>query len=97
MALKSTVDLPFVTTVSEKPSGSTDEASKSPILDVLDDEQQTRKLLSSVRLKMAFMLFVGILLMGLCGLIFSLVSQVFDAVIPAVRNDLAWKAERGVA
>ena len=60
-------------------------------------ERQTRKVLSSLRLKVAFMLFVSALLMGLCGLIFSLVSQIFGALTPAIRADLEWKAERGVA
>jgi two-component system, sensor histidine kinase and response regulator len=72
-------------------------AAKSPIADVLGDERQTRKVLSSLRLKVAFMLFVSALLMGLCGLIFSLVSQIFAALTPAVQADLEWKAERGVA
>jgi len=72
-------------------------AGNSPIADVLGDERQTRKVLSSLRLKVAFMLFVSALLMGLCGLIFSLVSQIFDALTPAIQADLEWKAERGVA
>jgi len=80
--------------VSEKTLRST---SNNPIADVLGDERQTRKVLSSLRLKVAFMLFVSALLLGLCGLIFSLVSQIFAALTPAVQADLEWKAERGVA
>lgn len=77
--------------------GSAESESRGPIADVLGDERQTRKVLSSVRLKVAFMLFVSTLLLGLCGLIFSLVSQIFAALTPAVQADLEWKAERGVA
>jgi len=43
------------------------------------------------------MVFVSALLLGLCGLIFSLVSQIFGALTPAVKADLEWKAVRGVA
>jgi signal transduction histidine kinase/CheY-like chemotaxis protein/HPt (histidine-containing phosphotransfer) domain-containing protein len=65
--------------------------------DVLGAERQTKKLLSSLRLKVAFMLFVSALLIGLCGMIFMLVSHIFGALTPAVRSDLIWKAERGAA
>ena len=81
--------------MSEKKSGGA--TSNSPVVEALGDDRQTRKLLSSLRLKVAFMLFVSILLIGLCGLIFSLVSQIFGALTPAVEADLEWKAERGVA
>ena len=64
---------------------------------LLGEDRQIRKALSSLRLKVAFMLFVSALLMSLCGLIFSLVSQIFGALTPAIQADLEWKAERGVA
>jgi len=83
--------------VFEKTPQSADEAAQSSLADVFGDERQTRKVLSSLRLKVAFMLFVSALLMGLCGLIFSLVSQIFAALTPAAQADLEWKAERGVA
>ncbi|MEO6599219.1 MAG: response regulator [Polyangiaceae bacterium] len=67
----------------------------SALEDVLGSERQTKKVLSSLRLKVAFMIFVSALLIGLCGLIFSLVSQIFGALTPAIRADLAWKATRG--
>ncbi|HWZ91841.1 MAG TPA: response regulator, partial [Polyangiaceae bacterium] len=35
------------------------------------------------------------LLIGLCGMIFVLVSHIFGALTPAIRADLEWKAERG--
>jgi two-component system, sensor histidine kinase and response regulator len=65
--------------------------------DVLGSERQTKKVLSSLRLKVAFMLFVSALLIGLCGMIFGLVSHIFGALTPAIRADLEWKAERGAA
>ena len=80
--------------MSEKTIRST---SNSPIADVLGEERQTPKVLSSLRLKVAFMLFVSALLLGLCGLIFSLVAQIFAALTPAIQADLEWKAQRGVA
>ena len=67
----------------------------SAVADVLGAEGQTKKVLSSLRLKVAFMAFVTVLLLGLCGMIFGLVSQIFDALTPQVRADLEWKAERG--
>jgi hypothetical protein len=70
---------------------------QSPIAEILGNEGQTPKVLSSLRLKVAFMLFVSALLMGLCGLIFSLVSHIFGALTPAIQADLEWKANRGVA
>jgi signal transduction histidine kinase/DNA-binding response OmpR family regulator/HPt (histidine-containing phosphotransfer) domain-containing protein len=71
--------------------------SGSATLDLLTDERQTKKVLSSLRLKVAFMLFVSALLIGLCGMIFGLVAHIFSALTPAIRADLAWKAERGAA
>jgi signal transduction histidine kinase/CheY-like chemotaxis protein/HPt (histidine-containing phosphotransfer) domain-containing protein len=72
-------------------------ASNSPVADILGEERQTRKALSSLRLKVAFMLFVSALLLGLCALIFSLVSHIFDALTPGIQADLEWKAKHGVA
>ncbi len=69
--------------------------SGSAVADVLGSEKQTKKVLSSLRLKVAFMIFVSALLIGLCGMILSLVSQIFGALTPAIRADLQWKAERG--
>ena len=63
--------------------------------DVLGAERQTKKILSSLRLKVAFMLFVSALLVGLCSMIFALVAHIFGALTPAIRADLEWKAERG--
>ncbi len=67
------------------------------VADVLGSQHQTKKVLSSLRLKVAFMVFVSALLVGLCGMIFALVSHIFSALTPAIRADLEWKAERGAA
>ena len=64
---------------------------------MLGAERQTKKVLSSLRLKLAFMIFVSALLIGLCSLIFSLVAQIFGVLTPAIHADLAWKATRGAA
>jgi signal transduction histidine kinase/DNA-binding NarL/FixJ family response regulator len=44
---------------------------------------------------MSFTLFVVALLLALSGLIFVLVSQIFDTLTPTIRADLEWKARRG--
>ncbi len=54
-----------------------------------------RRLLSSSRLRLAFTLFVVALLLALSGLIFVLVSSIFDTLTPTIRADLEWKARRG--
>ena len=59
----------------------------------LDRERQ--RLLSSSRLRLAFTLFVVALLLSLSGLIFVLVSSIFDTLTPSIRADLEWKARRG--
>jgi len=58
-------------------------------------ERQRRRLLSSSRLRMAFTLFVVALLLALSGLIFVLVSRIFDTLTPTIQADLEWKARRG--
>jgi two-component system sensor histidine kinase/response regulator len=64
---------------------------------VLGSQRQTKKVLSSSRPKVAFMAFVSALLIGLCGMIFVLVSHIFGALTPAIRADLERKAQRGAA
>jgi signal transduction histidine kinase/DNA-binding NarL/FixJ family response regulator len=44
---------------------------------------------------MAFTLFVVALLLALSGLIFVLVSRIFDTLTPTLQADLEWKARRG--
>ncbi len=58
-------------------------------------QRQRRRLLSSSRLRMAFTLFVVALLLALSGLIFVLVSRIFDTLTPTIQADLEWKARRG--
>ncbi len=82
----------------QKPTASSERAPPpSATEQVLGAERQTKKILSSLRLKVAFMLFVSALLIGLCGMIFALVSHIFSALTPAIRTDLEWKAERGAS
>src|SRR5882724_680285 len=73
------------------------EPDSGAVADVLGSQHQTKKVLSSLRLKVAFMVFVSALLIGLCGMIFALVSHIFSALTPAFRADLEWKAQRGAA
>ena len=77
------------------PSGTSE--SGSAVVDALGTERQTQKVLSSLRLKVAFMLFVSALLLGLCAMIVALVSHIFGALTPAISADLEWKAVRGAA
>src|SRR5688572_18993684 len=56
---------------------------------------ERRRLLSSSRLRLSFTLFVVALLLAMSGLIFVLVSQIFDTLTPTIRADLEWKARRG--
>ena len=73
------------------------ERDSGAVADVLGSQRQTKKVLSSLRLKVAFMVFVSALLIGLCGMIVALVSHIFSALTPAIRADLEWKAQRGAA
>ena len=57
--------------------------------------RQRRRLLSSSRLRLAFTLFVVALLLALSGMIFVLVSRIFDTLTPTIQSDLEWKARRG--
>jgi two-component system sensor histidine kinase/response regulator len=70
---------------------------ENAVEDALGSQRQTKKLLSSLRLKVAFMIFVSALLIGLCAMILGLVSHIFAALTPAIHSDLEWKATRGVA
>src|SRR4051812_33575571 len=58
-------------------------------------ERERRRLLSSLRLRLTFTLFVVALLLALSGLIFVLVSRIFDTLTPTIQADLEWKARRG--
>ncbi len=56
---------------------------------------ERRRLISSSRLRLAFTLFVVALLLALSGLIFVLVSRIFDTLTPSIQADLEWKSRRG--
>jgi two-component system, sensor histidine kinase and response regulator len=83
--------------VSDKISPSDEGASDGPPEDVLGHACQSRKVLASVRLKVAFVVFVCVLLAGLCGVVFGLVLQIFNTLTPSVEAELAGKAARAVA
>jgi len=59
----------------------------SPVASALG-EQKTRKALSSLRLKVAFMLFVSVLLLGVCGLLLGRAAQLLGAQTPAIQAEL---------
>jgi signal transduction histidine kinase/DNA-binding NarL/FixJ family response regulator/HPt (histidine-containing phosphotransfer) domain-containing protein len=61
------------------------------------ESRQRRRLLSSTRLRVAFTLFVVALIVALSGLIFVLVSRIFDTLTPKLQADLEWKARRGAS
>jgi signal transduction histidine kinase/CheY-like chemotaxis protein/HPt (histidine-containing phosphotransfer) domain-containing protein len=47
------------------------------------------------RIKLGILLFSLSLLVALSGMIFLIVSQIFDSLTPSIRRDLEWKASRG--
>ncbi|HVY30116.1 MAG TPA: ATP-binding protein [Polyangiaceae bacterium] len=59
--------------------------------------RERRRLLSNTRLRVAFTLFVVALILALSGLIFVLVSRIFDTLTPKLQADLEWKARRGAS
>jgi signal transduction histidine kinase/CheY-like chemotaxis protein/HPt (histidine-containing phosphotransfer) domain-containing protein len=58
-----------------------------------DEAAQTAQL--GRRIKLGILLFSLGLLVALSGMIFLIVSQIFDSLTPAIRRDLEWKASRG--
>ena len=60
-------------------------------------EEDRRRIMSSMRLKVALISMVVLIIALLAGTIFLLVSNIFDSLTPALRHDLAWKAQRGAA
>jgi signal transduction histidine kinase/DNA-binding response OmpR family regulator/HPt (histidine-containing phosphotransfer) domain-containing protein len=65
-----------------------------PPLQLLTAEE--RKALSDRRITLGVVLFTVSLLLAMSGLIFLLVTQIFDTLTPSVRRDLEWKASRGL-
>jgi hypothetical protein len=58
-------------------------------------EEERRRVLSSSRLHVALTTFVASLVFGLGVLTTLLISHIFGQLNPTIRQDLAWKAERG--
>ena len=52
-------------------------------------------ILPSARLKVAFLLFISAIVVALSGLIFVLVSSIFESLEPNLNANLEWKARRG--
>jgi signal transduction histidine kinase/DNA-binding NarL/FixJ family response regulator len=64
---------------------------------LIDSDRERKRLISITRLRLAFTIFVSLLIAGLLGLVFVLVSHIFDELTPTIRSDLEWKAYRGAA
>jgi hypothetical protein len=75
-------------------SGASADSSAEPSPELLSDEQR-RRVLSSSRLRIALTQFVAALLLALGILTTMLISRIFGQLNPTIRQDLAWKAERG--
>jgi len=54
-----------------------------------------RKLLSGLRIQVAFMVFTGLVVMVLTALAFVFISRIFEQLTPSIRLDLEKKALRG--
>ena len=63
-------------------------------LELMPEEEQ-RRVLSSSRLHVARTTFVTSLVLALAVLTTLLISHIFGQLNPSIRQDLAWKAERG--
>jgi signal transduction histidine kinase/DNA-binding response OmpR family regulator len=56
-----------------------------------------RKLMSGLRIQVAFMAFTGLVVVALTALVFLFVSAIFEELTPSIRMDLETKAMRGSA
>ena len=56
--------------------------------------EQRRRVLSGVRVQVAFMLFTAALLVAVSGVAYLLVARIFDELTPSIRHDLELKAQR---
>ncbi|MFW6050922.1 MAG: response regulator [Myxococcota bacterium] len=63
--------------------------------DALLSDSRRKAVLSSFRLKAILTVFIVVLLALVSGLMFFLVSRIFDWLTPSIQSDLHWKAERG--
>ncbi len=62
----------------------------------IDTGEQRQRALSGLRLKVVLIAMVVLIITLLSGLVFFLVSNIFDFLTPTLRRDLQWKTERGV-
>src|SRR5215213_4431694 len=58
-------------------------------------QSERARITSGFRLSLALMVMVTLIVAALTGLIFFLVSRVFDSMTPSMAADLEWKALRG--
>src|SRR5690606_22813472 len=81
--------------MTQSPSSSDPNAAPPSDLDTRAIEEERRNVVSSLRIKVAFMVFTAAILLALSGFIFSLVSRIFEELTPSIAADLEWKARRG--
>ncbi|MFW5875375.1 MAG: response regulator [Myxococcota bacterium] len=62
---------------------------------VLLSDSRRHAVLSSFRLKAVLTIFIVVMLALISGLMFFLVSRIFDWLTPSIQSDLEWKAQRG--
>jgi two-component system, sensor histidine kinase and response regulator len=70
-------------------------SSGAPAEGLVLPEGRRRAVLSSFRLKALLTIFIVVLLVLISGLMFFLVSRIFDWLTPSIEADLEWKADRG--
>ena len=63
----------------------------------LPSDEDRRKVLSGVRIKVILSAMVVIIILLLAGTIFTLVDGIFASLTPTLKRDLVWKTARGVA
>jgi len=80
--------------MAEPSSGNESGPAESRPLELMRDEDR-RRILSSSRLHVALTTFVATLVLALGVLTTLLISRIFGQLNPTIRQDLAWKAERG--
>jgi signal transduction histidine kinase/DNA-binding response OmpR family regulator len=71
--------------------------SRAPALPLLPIDPADRKLMSGLRIQVAFMIFTGLVVTALTLLVFVFISKIFGELTPSIRADLSNKAVRGSA
>lgn len=63
----------------------------------LPSDEDRRKVLSSMRIKVTLSAMVVLVILLLAGTIFTLVDGIFESLTPTLQRDLVWKTGRGAA